>query len=38
VSATVRHRNVRTKGALLQDTARLMMFKLVVAATKTGTG
>ena len=35
VFATVRHRTVRTKGALSQDTARLMVFKLVTAATKT---
>src|SRR3954447_21968496 len=35
VFATVRHRTVRTKGALSQDTARLMVFKLVMAATKT---
>ncbi len=35
VFATVRHRTVRTKGALSQDTARLMLFKLVVAAAKT---
>jgi transposase-like protein len=35
VFATVRHRTVRTKGALSQDTARLMVFKLVVAAAKT---
>ena len=35
VFATVRHRTVRTKGALLQDTARLMVFKLVMAAAKT---
>ena len=33
--ATVRHRTVRTKGALSQDTARLMVFKLVTAAAKT---
>ena len=33
--ATVRHRTVRMKGALLQDTARLMAFKLVMAASKT---
>ncbi len=33
--ATVRHRTVRTKGALSQDTARLMVFKLVIAAAKT---
>jgi transposase-like protein len=35
VFATVRHRTVRTKGALSQDTARLMVFKLVMAAAKT---
>ena len=35
VFATVRHRTVRTKGALSQDTARLMVFKLVMAATRT---
>jgi len=34
VFATVRHRTVRTKGALSQDTARLMVFKLVMAAAK----
>ena len=34
VFATVRHRTVRTKGALSQDTARLMVFKLVTAAAK----
>ena len=33
--ATVRHRTVRTKGALSQDTARPMVFKLVMAAAKT---
>ena len=33
--ATVRHRTVRMKGALSQDTARLMVFKLVMAASKT---
>jgi len=32
--ATVRHRTVRTKGALSQDTARLMVFKLVMEASK----
>ncbi|HEY0421627.1 MAG TPA: IS256 family transposase, partial [Acetobacteraceae bacterium] len=32
---TVRHRTVRSKGALGQDTARLMVFKLVMAAAKT---
>ena len=35
VFATVRHRTVWTKGALSQDTARLMVFKLVMAAAKT---
>jgi putative transposase len=35
VFATVRHRTVRSKGALSQDTARLMVFKLVVAAART---
>jgi putative transposase len=35
VFATVRHRTVRTKGALSQDTARLMVFKLCMAAAKT---
>ncbi len=35
VFATVRHRTVRTRGALSQDTARLMVFKLVTAAAKT---
>jgi len=35
VFATVWHRTVRTKGALSQDTARLMVFKLVMAAAKT---
>ena len=34
VFATVRHRTIRTKGALSQDTARLMVFKLVMAAAK----
>ncbi len=33
--ATVRHRTVRTKGALSQKTARLMVFKLIMAAAKT---
>ena len=32
--ATVRHRTVRTKGALSRKTARLMVFKLVMAASK----
>ncbi len=31
----MRHRTVRTRGALSQDTARLMVFKLVTAAAKT---
>ena len=35
VFATVRHRTVRMKGALSQDTARLMVFKLAMAASKT---
>ena len=35
VFATVRHRTVRTKGALSQDTARLMVFKLVMTAART---
>jgi len=35
VFATVRHRTVRTKGALSQKTAKLMVFKLVQAAGKT---
>ena len=34
VFATVRHRTVRTKGALSPITAKLMMFKLVMAASK----
>ena len=33
--ATVRHRTVRTKGALSQETAKLMVFKLVMAAART---
>jgi len=35
VFATVRHRTVRTKGSLSSKTARLMVFKLVMAAAKT---
>ena len=35
VFATVRHRTVRTKGALSQKTARLMVFTLARAASKT---
>jgi hypothetical protein len=33
--AAVRHRTVRMKCARSQDTARLMVFKLVMAASKT---
>ncbi len=35
VFATVRHRTVRTKGSLSQATAKLMVFKLAMAASKT---
>ena len=35
VFATVRHRTVRTKGALSQKTVKLMVFALVQAASKT---
>src|SRR4029079_18716002 len=35
VFATVRHRTVRTKGALSPTTAKLMVFKLLCAASKT---
>ena len=35
VFATVRHRTVRTKGSLSPTTAKLMVFKLIVAASKT---
>jgi putative transposase len=35
VFATVRHRTVPTRGALSQDTARLMVFQLVMAAART---
>jgi len=35
VFATVRHRTVRTKGALSQETAKLMVFKPVMAAART---
>jgi transposase-like protein len=35
VFATVRHRTVRTKRALSQETARLMVFKLIMAAART---
>lgn len=35
VFVTVRHRTVRTEGALSQDTAKLMVFKLFTAASRT---
>ena len=35
VFATVRHRTVRTKGSLSSTTAKLMVFKLLRAASKT---
>ena len=35
VFATVRHQTVRTKGSLSSTTARLMVFKLTPAASKT---
>ena len=35
VFATVRHRRVRTRGSLSSATAKLMVFKLVMAASKT---
>jgi len=35
VFATVRHRTVRTKGSLSPQTAKLMVFKLIDAASKT---
>ena len=35
IFATVRHRTVRTKGTLSQQTAKLMVFKLVAQAAKT---
>jgi transposase-like protein len=34
VFATVRHRTVRTKGALSQKTEKLMVFTLIQAASK----
>ena len=34
VLVTVRHRTVRTQGVLSQDTARFMVFKLVMAVAK----
>ena len=38
VFATVRRRTVRMKGALSRDAARSMVFKLAMAASKTGAG
>jgi transposase-like protein len=35
VFATVRHRTVRTKGSLSSMTAKLMVFKLIIAASRT---
>ena len=35
VFATVRHRTVRTKGSLSKNTAKLMVFKLIMTAAKT---
>jgi transposase-like protein len=35
VFSTVRHRTVRTKGSLSSATAKLMVFKLIMAASKT---
>ncbi len=35
IFATVRHRTVRTKGALSQKTAKLMVFKLIMTAART---
>ena len=35
VFATVRHRTVRTKGSLSSTTAKLMVFKLLFATSKT---
>ena len=35
IFATVRHRTVRSKGALSSNTVKLMVFKLVMAASKT---
>ena len=35
VFATVRHRTMRTKGSLSSMTAKLMVFKLIIAASKT---
>ena len=35
VFATVRHRTVRTKGSLSSTTAKLMVFKLFITASKT---
>ena len=38
VFATVQQSRVRTKGSLSPMTAKLMIFKLIVAASKTGDG
>ena len=35
VFATVRHRTVRSKGSLSKNTAKLMVFKLIMTAAKT---
>ena len=35
VFSTVRHRTARTKGSLSSTTAKLMVFKLIMAASKT---
>src|ERR1019366_2700731 len=35
VFATVRHRTVRTRGSLSSTIAKLMVFKLIIAASKT---
>ena len=35
VFATVRHRTVRTKGSLSKNTAKLMVFKLIMTAART---
>jgi putative transposase len=36
VFATVRHRTIRTKGALSQKTAKLMVITLIQATSKNG--
>ena len=35
VFAIVRHRTMRTRGSLSSTTAKLMVFKLIIAASKT---